>query len=137
MNKGYYVLRANRWGNADNLYEAMRNCNLFAPNRYTNGIELIEEFHDNEEDLRDGFEELAKYPEAHLDEGTEKFQVIITDADNWKLSRTDDLSGSPSYDWVGKGLRPDGYVPTHSIVGELNFRTGEIKIEKHQLPETD
>ena len=134
MKKGYYVLQSHQWGYAESLHEAMQNCHLNAPTRFSNSIATIEEFHDNEVDLKDGLEEIARYPEDQMDEGIERFQIIISDADNWKLSRTDDIDGSPSYEWIGEGDRPDGYVPTTSIVGDLNLATGEITIEKHQLP---
>ena len=132
MKKGYFVIRANHWGQADSLYEAIRNCELNAPCRFTNTIDSIERAFGNEVDLRDDLEEMAKYPEEWQDEGETEFQIVISNADKWKFSSASGIDGAPSYEWIGEDDKPEGRVPTVNLSCTLDKGTGEITIRKYE-----
>lgn len=132
MKKGYFVIRANHWGQADNLYEAIRNCGLNAPCRFTESIRMIKAYHGNEEGLRGELELIDKYPEDYQDEGETDFQIVIWNKDKWKFSGADDIDGAPTFKWIGEGNKPEGKVPTVNISMTLDKGTGEMKIRKYE-----
>ena len=131
----FYVVSNNSWGASKTLIAAMQFAGVRYCNPFGSCVDILSYTGplDTEDDckiVREELGEVAKNPEDCRDEGTQAFDVIRTDDKQWEFSRADDVNGSPFYNWIGEGDKPEGRVPTTYLKCNLDLETGLISIRE-------
>ena len=131
----YFIVAANnRWGHHEyDLIKALENAELRQHTLAELQASYLEEV--LSEDGRGAKlalqESKHSFKRDYLDESDQPDDLVdftaISPVGEWKFSEVDPINGSPSYEWVGEGDKPD-QLEVNKLNLTFNKRTGEITL---------
>ena len=127
-NPQYYVMAPNTWGISQSLFEAMKKANALPYIPLTESLMSIESVHYGHVDhLYDWFGDLDQDPEPFgEDRDVKAVTISITDSDLWEFLYANEISGEPSYKWIGEGEVP----PLESLTLYLNVKPNGLMTKR-------